>query len=177
MSGNLGRSDVDASGSGGQRGQDGGENTVSGALGGNAREQGSNEALASVARGVSNLSYEELQTKVQRLLETEDWMSSADKVALALEVLRARQLELDLQQARSNIDSLITRAASSPRTLRAVIPSSAVRGMPVNVPIDLTRARLQLRPTANDPSAMFLSIEIFAFGNQESSTNTPAADS
>jgi len=131
----------------------------------------------SASRGASSLSYEELQAKVQHLLGTEDWMTSADKVALALEVLRARQLELDLQQARSNIDSLITRAASSPRTLRAVIPSSAVRGMPVNVPIDLTKARLQLRPTANDPSAMFLSIEIFAFGNQESSSNASPPES
>lgn len=109
--------------------------------------------------------YSELQKAVHNALESRaPALTTADKVALALEVLRARQLELDLAQARSNIEALVNNSGTAPRTLRAVIPSTAVKGLPVGTPVDVERARFLLTPTTNDPQALFLTLELQTFG-------------
>ncbi|CAN8070902.1 unnamed protein product [Agarophyton chilense] len=109
--------------------------------------------------------YSELQKAVHNALESRTpALTTADKVALALEVLRARQLELDLAQARSNIEALVSNSGATPRTLRAVIPSTAVKGLPVGTPVDIERARFLLTPTTNDPQALYLTLELQGFG-------------
>ncbi|KAI0562769.1 hypothetical protein FGB62_54g119 [Gracilaria domingensis] len=112
--------------------------------------------------------YSELQKAVHNALESRTpALTTADKVALALEVLRARQLELDLAQARSNIEALVSNSGSAPRTLRAVIPSTAVKGLPVGTPVEIERARFLLTPTTNDPQALYLTLELQGFGGSQ----------
>lgn len=111
--------------------------------------------------------YADLQRAVHNALENKTAaLTTSDKVALALEVLRARQLELDLAQARNNIEALVTKTGSAPRTLRAVIPASSVKGLPVGTPVEIGKGKLLLSPTANDPQALFLTLELQSFGEQ-----------
>lgn len=118
--------------------------------------------------------YADLQKAVHNALESRtNALSTSDKVVLALEVLRARQLELDLAQARTNIEALVTNSGSAPRTLRAVIPSSTVRGLPVGTPVDITKGRFLLSPTTNDPQALFLTLELQNFGSKIRTEQTP----
>lgn len=110
--------------------------------------------------------YSDLQRAVHNALENKSAaLTTSDKVALALEVLRARQLELDLAQARNNIEALVTKTGSAPRTLRAVIPASTVKGMPVGTPIEISSGKFLLSPTTNDPQALFLTLELQNFGS------------
>lgn len=109
--------------------------------------------------------YSDLQKAVHNALENKTHaLSTSEKVALALEVLRARQLELDLAQARNNIEALVSKTGSAPRTLRAVIPASTVKGLPVGTPIDIAMGKFLLSPTTNDPQALFLTLELQSFG-------------
>lgn len=111
--------------------------------------------------------YSDLQRAVHNALESKTAaLTTSDKVALALEVLRARQLELDLAQARNNIEALVTKTGSAPRTLRAVIPASTVKGLPVGTPIDVSTGKFLLSPTTDDPTALFLTLELQSFGPQ-----------
>lgn len=120
--------------------------------------------------------YSDLQRAVHNALENKTAaLSTADKVALALEVLRARQLELDLAQARSNIEALVTRSGSAPRTLRAVIPASTVKGLPVGTPVDIAAGKFLLSPTTNDPQALFLTLELQSFGQPPDASDAPDA--
>lgn len=119
--------------------------------------------------------YFDLQQAVHNALEGKTaTLTTSDKVALALEVLRARQLELDLAQARNNIEALVTKASTTPRTLRAVIPASTVKGLPVGFPIDISNGKFLLSPTTNDPQALFLTLELQSFGPQKGVPNHPA---
>lgn len=112
--------------------------------------------------------YFDLQQAVHNALEGKTaTLTTSDKVALALEVLRARQLELDLAQARNNIEALVTKASTTPRTLRAVIPASTVKGLPVGFPIDISNGKFLLSPTHNDPQALFLTLDLQSFGPQK----------
>lgn len=109
--------------------------------------------------------YSDLQRAVHNALESKtNALTTSDKVALALEVLRARQLELDLAQARNNIEALVTKTGSAPRTVRAVIPASTVKGLPVGTPIDISNGKLLLSPCSNDPRALFLTLDLQSFG-------------
>jgi hypothetical protein len=118
--------------------------------------------------------YADLQRAVHAALESRTpALTTSDKVALALEVLRARQLELDLAQARNNIEALVSKSGSAPRTLRAVIPASTVRGLPVGTPVEITAGKFLLSPTTNDPQALFLTLELQAFGPTPSPGHVP----
>lgn len=111
--------------------------------------------------------YINLQRAVHAALESKaPALTTSDKVALALEVLRARQLELDLAQARNNIEALVTKSGSAPRTLRSVIPSSTVKGLPIGTPIEINAGKFLLSPTTNDPQALFLTLELQNFGER-----------
>ncbi|PXF48402.1 hypothetical protein BWQ96_01862 [Gracilariopsis chorda] len=130
-----------------------------------AQPRDSPTAAASSPPPPASSPYSELRKAVHNALESRaPALTTADKVALALEVLRARQLELDLAQARSNIEALVNNSGTAPRTLRAVIPSTAVKGLPVGTPVDIERARFLLTPTTNDPQALFLTLELQSFG-------------
>lgn len=119
--------------------------------------------------------YSDLQRAVHSALENKTHaLSTSEKVALALEVLRARQLELDLAQARSNIEALVSKTGSAPRTLRAVIPASTVKGLPVGTPIDIATGKFLLSPTTNDPQALFLTLELQSFGRGDERENDGA---
>lgn len=120
---------------------------------------------------VSASPYTDLQRAVHTALESKaPALTTSDKVALALEVLRARQLELDLAQARNNIEALVTKSGSAPRTLRSVIPASTVKGLPIGTPIEITAGKFLLSPTTNDPQALFLTLELQNFGEPCSDT-------
>lgn len=122
--------------------------------------------------------YADLQRAVHAALESRTpALTTGDKVALALEVLRARQLELDLAQARNNIEAIVTKTGSAPRTLRSVIPTSTVRGLPIGTPIEITSGKFLLSPTTNDPQALFLTLELQSFGqsNPTSASGQPVA--
>mmetsp|Transcript_7578 Transcript_7578/g.13728 ORF Transcript_7578/g.13728 Transcript_7578/m.13728 type:complete len:287 (+) Transcript_7578:46-906(+) len=123
---------------------------------------------------VKEMSYAEIQQKVNESLNEES-LTASDKLALSMEILRARQLELDLLQARSNIEALVTKATATARTLRAVIPSVAVHGLPLNTPIELSHATMTLR-SANDPSATFLSLELHSYGVQKNAEGNGTSD-
>lgn len=111
--------------------------------------------------------YSDLQKAVHSALESQQNLTTSDKVALALEVLRARQLELDLAQARNNIEALVTKSGSGPRTLRAIVPASTVKGLPVGTPVTIEKGRVMLSPTTNDPQALFLTLELQRFGEAD----------
>lgn len=130
------------------------------------------QAAAGVAEDAAS-PYTDLQRSVHRALESKDGhaLTTSDKVALALEVLRARQLELDLAQARNNIEALVTKTGSAPRTLRSVIPASTVKGLPVGTPVEISAGKFLLSPTTNDPQALFLTLELQHFG--KSSVSSP----
>lgn len=110
--------------------------------------------------------YQELRDIVQEALKGGNKeLTTSDKVALALEVLRARQLELDLAQARENIESLVTKDGQAPKILRSVLPASAIKGLPVGTPVDITKGRLLLESTPNDPEAYFMTLELLGYGS------------
>lgn len=119
-----------------------------------------------VGSGTGESLYTNLQKSVRTALGSQNGYSltTSDKVALALEVLRARQLELDLAKARTNIEALVTNRGSAPRTLRSVVAASAVKGLPVGTPIEITTGKFLISPTANDPNALFLTLELQHFG-------------
>lgn len=122
-------------------------------------------AASSATRRDPQTPYTDLQKAVHNALENKEAaLTMSDKVALALEVLRARQLELDLAQARNNIEALITKTGSAPRSLRAVIPASTVKGLPVGTPVEIGRGKFLLSPTTDDPQALFLTLELQSFG-------------
>jgi hypothetical protein len=126
------------------------------------------------AAAIAKSPYADLQHAVHAALESRTpALTTSDKVALALEVLRARQLELDLAQARNNIEALVSKSGSAPRTLRAVIPASTVRGLPVGTPVEITAGKFLLSPTTNDPQALFLTLELQAFGPPPSPGHAP----
>lgn len=116
--------------------------------------------------------YTKLQTSVRTALDSQNGhsLATSDKVALALEVLRARQLELDMSQARTNIVDLVTNRGSAPRTLRSVVAASAVKGLPVGTPIEITAGKFLISPTASDPDALFLTLELQHFGKAVKNT-------
>lgn len=120
--------------------------------------------------------YTYLQHAVHNALENKATLTTSDKVALALEVLRARQLELDLAQARNNIEALVTKTGSAPRTLRSVIPASSVKGLPVSTPVEISRGKFLLSPTTNDPQALFLTLELQSFGERGEASTPNASD-
>jgi hypothetical protein len=122
--------------------------------------------------------YTDLQRSVHAALESKEGpsLTTSDKVALALEVLRARQLELDLAQARNNIEALVTKTGSAPRTVRSIVPASCVKGLPVGAPIDIQRGKFLLSPTTNDPQALFLTLELQHFGQPQASSEVPGLD-
>mmetsp|Transcript_8660 Transcript_8660/g.21563 ORF Transcript_8660/g.21563 Transcript_8660/m.21563 type:complete len:144 (-) Transcript_8660:89-520(-) len=124
------------------------------------------------AGATSGAPYAGLQSSVQAALDSRA-LEQADKVALALEVLRARQLELDLCQARKNIDVIVSKSGPTPRSLRAVVPASTVKGLPVGVPVEVHKGRITLTPTSNDPSALFITIDLQEYGprNQTASSS------
>lgn len=135
-------------------------------------------AAAEAASGrpeIASSPYVDLQQSVHAALESKDGpgLTTSDKVALALEVLRARQLELDLAQARNNIEALVTKKGSAPRTLRSVIPASTVKGLPVGTPVDISAGKFLLSPTTNDPQALFLTLELQHFGDPQVSSGKP----
>lgn len=132
------------------------------------------EAASGRAENASS-PYTDLQQSVHAALESKDGpgLTTSDKVALALEVLRARQLELDLAQARNNIEALVTKTGSAPRTLRSVIPASTVKGLPVGTPVEISAGKFLLSPTTNDPQALFLTLELQHFGEPQRSRETP----
>mmetsp|Transcript_164 Transcript_164/g.505 ORF Transcript_164/g.505 Transcript_164/m.505 type:complete len:177 (+) Transcript_164:117-647(+) len=123
-------------------------------------------ASAPGSKGASNRNspYVELQKAVKEALESESRLSTSDKVALALEVLRARQLELDLAQTRTNIESLVSSQSMTPRSLRAVVPADKVTGLPVGSPIEIRTGKFTLSPSNNDPAALFLTLELQNYG-------------
>lgn len=133
------------------------------------KESGGNskgDVIAAASNASAESPYTDLQKSVQTALESkENVLTTSDKVALALEVLRARQLELDLAQARKNIEALVSREGSAPKTLRSVIPASMIKGLPVGAPIDITKGKFLLAPTPNDPEAFFLTLDLQGFGN------------
>lgn len=135
-------------------------------------------AAAEAASGrpeIASSPYIDLQQSVHAALESKDGpgLTTSDKVALALEVLRARQLELDLAQARNNIEALVTKKGSAPRTLRSVIPATTVKGLPVGTPVDISAGKFLLSPTTNDPQALFLTLELQHFGDPSISSGKP----
>lgn len=123
-------------------------------------------SASAAAAAAADSPYTELQRSVHAALDSKDGpaLTTSDKVALALEVLRARQLELDIAQARDNIEALVTKRGSGPRTLRSVIPASTVKGLPVGTPLEITAGKFILSPTTNDPRALFLTLELQSFG-------------
>lgn len=138
-------------------------------------------AAAEAASGrpeIASSPYVDLQQSVHAALESKDGpgLTTSDKVALALEVLRARQLELDLAQARNNIEALVAKKGSAPRTLRSVIPASTVKGLPVGTPVDISAGKFLLSPTTNDPQALFLTLELQHFGDPQVSSGNPQKD-
>lgn len=145
--------------------KDGGEEKADGPSGQRMDVSGGDDA-ASTGGDSRVSSYAELQRAVQGALESESRLSTSDKVALALEVLRARQLELDLAQTKNNIEYLVSSQSMAPRSLRAVIPSSTVKGLPVGATIEIRNGRFTLSPTTNDPNALFLTLELQSYGQQ-----------
>lgn len=117
-------------------------------------------------RSSTETPYGELQRALHQALDSNAaGLTTTDKLELALAVLRARQLEADLVRARDSIKSIVARASPAPVTLHARVPAAASAGLPVGVALDAS-ARLLLTPTAGDPAALLLMLEVHAFSAQ-----------
>mmetsp|Transcript_148 Transcript_148/g.450 ORF Transcript_148/g.450 Transcript_148/m.450 type:complete len:172 (+) Transcript_148:221-736(+) len=102
--------------------------------------------------------YSELQRKVQRALEAPDeTLGTSGKINLTLEILRARQLELELERSRQSIQAIVSRGRDSgPRTIKAAVASSAVKDLPVGSFIDIQHAMLRLEPASAESDDVLL---------------------
>lgn len=121
-------------------------------------------------------SYVRLRAAVHAALAAEPpALTPAAKMALALELLRARQLELDLAHARSTMHALVATPQtshqqqtppppppSSPRQqcVRAVVPAAAVVDLPLAVPVLVPNATLLIEPVEADSETVVLTVGV-----------------
>lgn len=140
------------------------------------------ESLRAMMSGADELwdgpDYDRLKKLIQEALEDPDRLSSPERVALALEVLRTRQLEGELNKTRENIASMLKRGkvrkdggeeSKKSRLLRCVMPASSAEGIPLGIPMRIQKARLVLNPTAQDPSAVFLCFHVMDYVMEDQS--------
>lgn len=109
----------------------------------------------------------DLQRDVKKVLEAgegEGGMGMSQKICLTMEVLRARQLEIELEKTRRSIQAMVSRGKHpEARTIKAAVASNAVKDLPVGTLVEIRRGMFSLEPAGSDSNAMLMTLVVEDF--------------